>query len=121
MIRRPPRSTLFPYTTLFRSPPLTPRQVIARFSGLPALRLLVGRRHRRRWLRVVGADHAAAEQERREPGQSRGSSPHGRALAGAAAIRTGGPLVSESDGATMTRSGGWGPATISTVVPYARP
>src|SRR3712207_8809894 len=26
MIRRPPRSTLFPYTTLFRSaPPLTPR------------------------------------------------------------------------------------------------
>src|SRR3989441_6666193 len=23
MIRRPPRSTLFPYTTLFRSPPLT--------------------------------------------------------------------------------------------------
>src|SRR5258708_28432377 len=24
MIRRPPRSTLFPYTTLFRSPPPTP-------------------------------------------------------------------------------------------------
>src|SRR5258708_12911597 len=24
MIRRPPRSTLFPYTTLFRSPPLRP-------------------------------------------------------------------------------------------------
>src|SRR3712207_7923472 len=24
MIRRPPRSTLFPYTTLFRSPKLTP-------------------------------------------------------------------------------------------------
>src|SRR2546426_7853308 len=24
MIRRPPRSTLFPYTTLFRSPPLEP-------------------------------------------------------------------------------------------------
>src|SRR2546430_16287016 len=24
MIRRPPRSTLFPYTTLFRSPPLAP-------------------------------------------------------------------------------------------------
>src|SRR5229473_7321518 len=24
MIRRPPRSTLFPYTTLFRSPPRTP-------------------------------------------------------------------------------------------------
>src|SRR2546427_12362111 len=25
MIRRPPRSTLFPYTTLFRSPPTGPR------------------------------------------------------------------------------------------------
>src|SRR2546425_4539862 len=25
MIRRPPRSTLFPYTTLFRSPPRRPR------------------------------------------------------------------------------------------------
>src|SRR5215472_6546628 len=25
MIRRPPRSTLFPYTTLFRSPPVLPR------------------------------------------------------------------------------------------------
>src|SRR5438876_6908360 len=25
MIRRPPRSTLFPYTTLFRSPPAVPR------------------------------------------------------------------------------------------------
>src|SRR3712207_7117487 len=25
MIRRPPRSTLFPYTTLFRSPPLPPK------------------------------------------------------------------------------------------------
>src|SRR3712207_1962601 len=27
MIRRPPRSTLFPYTTLFRSPDLTPKDV----------------------------------------------------------------------------------------------
>src|SRR3712207_8205726 len=26
MIRRPPRSTLFPYTTLFRSPPGDPRE-----------------------------------------------------------------------------------------------
>src|SRR5256885_14150258 len=26
MIRRPPRSTLFPYTTLFRSVPVDPRQ-----------------------------------------------------------------------------------------------
>src|SRR5438445_9124866 len=28
MIRRPPRSTLFPYTTLFRSASLTPRRLI---------------------------------------------------------------------------------------------
>src|SRR5258708_10544309 len=27
MIRRPPRSTLFPYTTLFRSPPAPPGQL----------------------------------------------------------------------------------------------
>src|SRR2546422_5039419 len=37
MIRRPPRSTLFPYTTLFRSPRWTPRDVevnpIRRRSG----------------------------------------------------------------------------------------
>src|SRR2546425_3005206 len=26
MIRRPPRSTLFPYTTLFRSSPISPRR-----------------------------------------------------------------------------------------------
>src|SRR3712207_7788018 len=30
MIRRPPRSTLFPYTTLFRSEGLGPRQQVAR-------------------------------------------------------------------------------------------
>src|SRR3712207_8423118 len=34
MIRRPPRSTLFPYTTLFRSPPLTERHAGARPRGL---------------------------------------------------------------------------------------
>src|SRR2546430_13292132 len=37
MIRRPPRSTLFPYTTLFRSRPFSPA------SPVP-LRPLVGRR-----------------------------------------------------------------------------
>src|SRR2546422_7208658 len=29
MIRRPPRSTLFPYTTLFRSRSVSPRRVLA--------------------------------------------------------------------------------------------
>src|SRR2546425_11443111 len=33
MIRRPPRSTLFPYTTLFRSPPLA-RTDLARYRVL---------------------------------------------------------------------------------------
>src|SRR5258708_28339675 len=32
MIRRPPRSTLFPYTTLFRSPPLRGRHVCIELS-----------------------------------------------------------------------------------------
>src|SRR5256885_8454406 len=30
MIRRPPRSTLFPYTTLFRSPPRPPHRRVTR-------------------------------------------------------------------------------------------
>src|SRR3712207_7733502 len=33
MIRRPPRSTLFPYTTLFRSPPDTFQRVTLRTTG----------------------------------------------------------------------------------------
>src|SRR2546429_5383860 len=46
MIRRPPRSTLFPYTTLFRSLPHLPERgpVIApcaRASSAPALALLI--------------------------------------------------------------------------------
>src|SRR6266487_5473839 len=35
MIRRPPRSTLFPYTTLFRSPPPLPRPRAGRSPGRP--------------------------------------------------------------------------------------
>src|SRR2546429_7072788 len=38
MIRRPPRSTLFPYTTLFRSrPPATRSVVVARLGLAPGL------------------------------------------------------------------------------------
>src|SRR3712207_8629380 len=40
MIRRPPRSTLFPYTTLFRSPHNRPR---ARSPGVPMLRPVTDR------------------------------------------------------------------------------
>src|SRR3712207_7688186 len=37
MIRRPPRSTLFPYTTLFRSRPGRRRRRRAARAGVPAL------------------------------------------------------------------------------------
>src|SRR3712207_8550914 len=49
MIRRPPRSTLFPYTTLFRS--LT----VLHYKGIPALvgALVLGEHP----LAVVGVDH----------------------------------------------------------------
>src|SRR3712207_8297508 len=53
MIRRPPRSTLFPYTTLFRSAALLPHH---RLSGgaAPARLLLAARRDRRRSLHRAG-------------------------------------------------------------------
>src|SRR5258708_10853766 len=44
MIRRPPRSTLFPYTTLFRSPPSC-RKRVAIEAGVTAL-----------WSKYVGLD-----------------------------------------------------------------
>src|SRR3712207_7757780 len=50
MIRRPPRSTLFPYTTLFRSATAGPAVLPAR--GRPRGRV---RRHR-----LLGVRHAAA-------------------------------------------------------------
>src|SRR3712207_7274917 len=45
MIRRPPRSTLFPYTTLFRSPVVGDRDVLSQrvFHGGRALDVLVER------------------------------------------------------------------------------
>src|SRR3989442_8980058 len=38
MIRRPPRSTLFPYTTLFRSRPIPTRISVSRTPSSPAFR-----------------------------------------------------------------------------------
>src|SRR5258705_8048632 len=35
MIRRPPRSTLFPYTTLFRSPPGVNIRILAAINAMP--------------------------------------------------------------------------------------
>src|SRR5256885_13908652 len=53
MIRRPPRSTLFPYTTLFRSPAgdgadAAQGLAVARLADLRGLAPAAGRRRRRR-------------------------------------------------------------------------
>src|SRR6267142_1414039 len=98
-------------------PPLTARQVIARLRGLPAIHLLVSGRHGRRRPLVFRADHAAAKEHGDEPGEAGRSSCHGLGAAGARAIRTRVPLMSESEGATMTWSVGCKPVTISTVLP----
>src|SRR3712207_8510523 len=42
MIRRPPRSTLFPYTTLFRSPPKRRAMGVGAMDRLEARRFRVG-------------------------------------------------------------------------------
>src|SRR6266404_8175466 len=49
MIRRPPRSTLFPYTTLFRSRPPGPRRRSR--DGTTVYRTAGSRGHRRAWPR----------------------------------------------------------------------
>src|SRR2546430_13650533 len=41
MIRRPPRSTLFPYTTLFRSVELRPRRILTHLEGAPLVPILL--------------------------------------------------------------------------------
>src|SRR2546429_4730930 len=51
MIRRPPRSTLFPYTTLFRSIPMSlyvVPPVIFSASGVYPVRILLGQKNFRR-------------------------------------------------------------------------
>src|SRR3989449_9293662 len=62
MIRRPPRSTLFPYTTLFRSHLLpAERQELARQVRRPDRRLLD--LLRLRVLRVVGTERPAQDRK----------------------------------------------------------
>src|SRR5256885_17267936 len=67
MIRRPPRSTLFPYTTLFRSScSRTPSAARSRWAR---------RRARTSWSRAAGADRserAVAGEARGEPARVRG-------------------------------------------------
>src|SRR3989441_4412211 len=69
MIRRPPRSTLFPYTTLFRSrDPALPRAVPV--EGLELRRGLVARLDDRA-LDVHVREHGEAQQEEHREGQDR--------------------------------------------------
>src|SRR2546430_13674452 len=61
MIRRPPRSTLFPYTTLFRSPPCAPQLLrpMKRENRSPHLRSDRGFRPRSRKDSFANADTLA--------------------------------------------------------------
>src|SRR5690349_24018034 len=67
MIRRPPRSTLFPYTTLFRSEPEHLRQraveVVRRLGARPGAELPVGSRQREGGVLLHGQVRVALEEE----------------------------------------------------------
>src|SRR2546425_4637241 len=80
MIRRPPRSTLFPYTTLFRSSPRTGRWVSVRCAWLVGERreILLDRDRRCGRIADGGRDLAcqlAAHVARREQARDRGHHP----------------------------------------------
>src|SRR3712207_8944172 len=75
MIRRPPRSTLFPYTTLFRSPSAAGVLGCAAGYGRGDLRLaaygngrgfVVRIHNRRRYCRLPGAGHGRSEEHTSE-------------------------------------------------------
>src|SRR5258708_13142743 len=67
MIRRPPRSTLFPYTTLFRSHHSESRRSA---PALAARRLSPARRRRRRRHRISPEDRNARAPGRHRKGRS---------------------------------------------------
>src|SRR6266403_2600072 len=56
MIRRPPRSTLFPYTTLFRSRAMDERSMSLRTWGI----------HSRSWISPRSEEHTSELQSRRD-------------------------------------------------------
>src|SRR2546426_7387296 len=59
MIRRPPRSTLFPYTTLFRSPPSLELRRVGRNVAVSARALLL-------WSTlVIGGGHVPRDRQNR--------------------------------------------------------
>src|SRR2546430_5803216 len=63
MIRRPPRSTLFPYTTLFRSGPLDDRAIVALFRAVI---------HESRRIQTRALDQSLKEQGAHKPSLDRG-------------------------------------------------
>src|SRR3712207_8828531 len=63
MIRRPPRSTLFPYTTLFRSLDEVPRAVADRGDRLAGLHEVPDELHRSRFHPQLVRVHCPARQE----------------------------------------------------------
>src|SRR3712207_9537631 len=94
MIRRPPRSTLFPYTTLFRSALERDRRRAGTLDALETLRrvaahaAVAGRARRRRAaLRALlgPAGHLAAQRRGRGPRGAAAARPRGRAGAEQAA------------------------------------
>src|SRR2546430_7783125 len=58
MIRRPPRSTLFPYTTLFRSAPGSRQARIPEGGGNLRIRRALGRYHRDRKSTRLNSSHS---------------------------------------------------------------
>src|SRR5256885_9700488 len=63
MIRRPPRSTLFPYTTLFRSLVNDTRPLVLIADDEPQLREVLQRALERGGYRVLGAGRAESAYE----------------------------------------------------------
>src|SRR3712207_7219099 len=72
MIRRPPRSTLFPYTTLFRSPAVRPRRggravhVPPRPTALPAAPRRVPRNGPRQLVCLARSEEHTSELQSRQ-------------------------------------------------------
>jgi len=59
MIRRPPRSTLFPYTTLFRSHAATPRRRARRLVPVPTAETEAQQRNLADYDRIVAVEAVA--------------------------------------------------------------
>src|SRR4029077_4233202 len=105
-------------------PPLCAQHVIGRLGNLPhrrgfedlRRRFLEGRRHRCGRPIVIGTDHAARQQQRADDAKPAEYYLLVAAACGAL-VRTGVPLIRESDGLTMTSSVGFRPETISTESP----